>query len=335
MQLKGRTLSIDPSILLYLGAKNTLLPINLTTNTFSHISEFDFAGSFKADIEVGLEGIPVELHISASSDDITTASSIDFDVGIDVTCENLPRDFADLFTSALDELETLVADNVDKSFDEIGLGPLGGSLLVHNLYDFKAGLFDKLFGTKAERSAWINGTAESEIELYNKLNANIANVVGNASLDVTCVSETDKFILDLTVRGSQSIGALEELKLTLLPVQSFPSLSLNVSMVDVEYELKLPLSLYNGLNKLYQLGETQSSLAVRFTATINETLPNISTKSVAFSGDFDFGASLSYSSIQGLASSGRFSTNLVAEVSGNYVGIRGQDDNIFDSNPRK
>jgi hypothetical protein len=334
-KLDDRTLSIDPSIALYLESNNTRLPIDLT-DKLSDITQFDFAGTFKAEVDISVEGIPVEMYISASSDDITTASSIDFEIRIDVSCENLPRDFADIFVSALDALETRVADGVGPAFDDIGLGLLGGSLLVHDVYDFKAGLFDKLFGTKEERAAWLNGTTGEDIDFYNTLTANTVNVVGDASLDVTCVTEPDRFILDLTVRGSLlSIGALEELRATLLPPQSFPSLGLNVSNIDVEYELNLPLSLYSGLNKLFQLGETQASLAINFTAAISESLPILSNENITFSGAFDFGASLSYSSIQGLASSGRFSTNLGAQVSDNYVGIRAQDDNIFDSNPRK
>lgn len=251
-------------------------------------------------------------------------------------CENLPKTFADLFMSALDELEIRVADEVGKAFDEIGLGPVGDSMSVHTVYDFKAGLFEELFGTKAERTAWINGTTGSAIDVYKKLNANIANVVGDASLTAKCVVESDKYTMDLTVRGSlPATGALEDLKVTLLPPQSFSSLGLTVPKIDVEYELELPLSIHHGINKLFLLGETQASLVVNITGEISEALPILSNENVTFSGAFDLGASLSYSSIQGLASSGRFSTQLGAKVSDTSVGIRAQDDDIFDSIPRK
>ena len=80
--------------------------------------------------------------------------------------DNLPREFADLFITALDALETRVSDEVDAAFEEMGLGPFGNSLLAHNIYDFKDGLFEELFGTKEERTAWINGTTGSAIEVY-------------------------------------------------------------------------------------------------------------------------------------------------------------------------
>jgi hypothetical protein len=137
----------------------------------------------------------------------------------------------------------------------MGLGPFGNSLLAHNIYDFKDGLFEELFGTKEECTTWINGTTGSAIEVYKKLNANIINVVGDASLDAMCVTENDKYRMDLTVHGSLPYVDAFEPKVTLLPPQSFPSLILDVSSVDVGYELKLPLSLYRGLNKLFLLAK--------------------------------------------------------------------------------
>ncbi len=255
------------------------------------------------------------------------------------TCENLPREFADLFMSALDALETRVADEVDAAFGEIGLGPFGNSLLPHNLLDFKADLFEELFGTKDVRTAWINGTTGSAIEVYKKLNANIINVVGDASLDVKCVTEEDKYRMDLTVSGSipyvDALPYVTASSVTLLPPQSFPSLSLNASTIYVGYELKVPLSLFRGLNKLFLLGETQATLSVDLAAAISEDLPILSNASISFDGRFDLDAALSYSSIQGLSSSGRFNSTLSAEVFDKFVGLRAQDGNIFDAVPRK
>lgn len=256
-------------------------------------------------------------------------------------CENLPREFANLFMSALDALEVRVTDEVDTAFDEIGLGPFGNSLLVRNLIDFKAGLFEELFGTKDERTKWINGTTVSAIDIYNELNANVADVIGNAILDITCVfSDTDgdavndKYMVDLTVRGSIPSPASLEPTITLLPPQSFPSLGLDVSAINVVYELHMPLTLYRGLNKIFLLGETQAVLALDLSASISESLPILSNKNITFSGDFDFGASLSYSSIQGLSSSGTFNAILDAKVANKYVGVRAHDDDIFDTIPR-
>lgn len=257
------------------------------------------------------------------------------------SCDDLPIEFSDLFLSALDAIETRVSDEVDTVFDEIGLGPLGDSLLVRDIYNFKSGLIENLFGTKEERTSWINGTTGSGIDIYEALNSNITNVVGYESFNVSClISDTDndavndKYVMDLTVRGS--IPSVDSLlpKAMLLP-QPFPSFGLVISASDGDYEFKLPLTLYRGLNKLFQLGETQATLALDFTAAISESLPILSNASITFSGAFDFGALLSYSSIHGPTSSGSFSTNLSAVVGDSYVGVRSHDVNIFDSNPRK
>jgi hypothetical protein len=83
IELGEKTLTIDPTIYLSLDAENTLVPIDLKNNV-SNIAVFDFAGTFRAGVNVGVEGIPVELYISASSDDIVRTSSIDFEVGVDI-----------------------------------------------------------------------------------------------------------------------------------------------------------------------------------------------------------------------------------------------------------
>ncbi len=83
INLGGTTLSINPSLLLHLEANNTRLPIDLKNN-LSDITEFDFAGTFQSDVNVGVAGIPVELSISADSKDITNASSVDFKIGLDI-----------------------------------------------------------------------------------------------------------------------------------------------------------------------------------------------------------------------------------------------------------
>lgn len=166
-------------------------------------------------------------------------------------CDNLPLVFSDLFLSALDKVETRVSDQVDSVFNEIGFGPLGNSLLVQDIFNFKVGLFEGLFGNKEERTSWINGTTGSAIYIYEALTANVTNVMGDASLNVSClISDTDddavydKYAMDLIVRGSiPSVGSILP-KVNLLPPQSFPSLGLVVSAVDVEYELKLPLVLH-------------------------------------------------------------------------------------------
>lgn len=83
IQLGEKTLTIDPSIQLSLDAVNNRVPIDLKNN-ISDIAAFGFAGTFHAAVNVGVEGIPVELYISASSDNIVMTSSIDFEIGVDI-----------------------------------------------------------------------------------------------------------------------------------------------------------------------------------------------------------------------------------------------------------
>lgn len=93
---------INPSIYLSLDAENTRVPIDLKNNV-SDIAVFDFAGTFRAGVNVGVEGIPVELYISASSDDIVRESSIDFEIGVDIDLYPLRNTMIGL----LDELRVI------------------------------------------------------------------------------------------------------------------------------------------------------------------------------------------------------------------------------------
>lgn len=94
-QLGDKTLSFDPSIVLRLEAENTRTPIDLKEN-LSDITAFNFSGTFHAAVYIGVEDIPVGLYISASADDITTASSVDFEVAVDIDLLPLNATLTDL-----------------------------------------------------------------------------------------------------------------------------------------------------------------------------------------------------------------------------------------------
>ena len=79
----GTRVRISPAIMLDLEAKNSALPINLIQDA-SDIGEIDFAGSFGAKLNVAVDGIPAEIFITAASDDISNAASVDFSVGVDI-----------------------------------------------------------------------------------------------------------------------------------------------------------------------------------------------------------------------------------------------------------
>ena len=255
------------------------------------------------------------------------------------SCQGLDQEkFSNLFLAALDKLDKRVGDEVDNIFDEIGLGPFGTSLSVGDIYNFRAGLFEKLFGTNEERTAWINNTTSPTIDIRAKLNENIANDIGIDRLNVTCVLLNDTYMFDLTVHGSISSVDFIDPQVTLLPPASFPRLGLNVSTLGARYELTLPFTLYHGVNKIAHLGETQAKLSLQLNASISEILPILLNKNITFNGVFNLNAIYSYSSIQGTSSFGSFSADLetdVADLAGKKVALKAQDDNIFDDNPRE
>ena len=251
-------------------------------------------------------------------------------------CQTLPTEFSNLFLTALDELEDRLSDDVDIIFDEAGLGPFGTSLLAGNIYNFRTGLFEQLFGTSNGREAWINDTKGSAIDISTKLNTNVISAIGVDSLDITYVLLPDKkYIVDLTVHGSLPSVSLDGLdpQISLLPPGSFLPMGLNASTVGIGYDVKMPFTLYHGFNKFVHHGETQAILSVHVDASISETLPILSNKSISFHGIFDFDASHSYSSIHGFVPSGRFYAILNSVLKGNEVGLNAHDDDIFDSNP--
>ena len=260
----------------------------------------------------------------------------DSPVTTDYGCQELEREkFSNLFLTALDKLEKRV-DEVDDIFDEIGLGPLGDSLSVGDIFNFKAGLFEKLFGTSEERTGWINETSSTIIDIHAKLNENIDKVSGIDRLNVTCVLlNDDTYTLDLTVHGSISSVDSTYPEVMLLPPGSFPRLGLNVSTLEAGYELTLPFTLYNGVNKIAHLGETRAKLSLELNASISEILPILSNENITFNGMFNLNALHSYSSIHGTSPLGSFSANLESDVADLSVALKARDDNIFDDNPRE
>ncbi len=92
----GRKFFINPAIHLNLEAY-TRVPMDLTSN-ISVANDFDFAGTFDAKLNVGVAGIPAELYISASSDDITKVYSVEFDIGVDIDLRPLNDTLMDSMT---------------------------------------------------------------------------------------------------------------------------------------------------------------------------------------------------------------------------------------------
>ena len=95
--LGGTNLSVRPVLSLDLKAANTRLPINLISN-YNHTTEVAFSGTFNAGLTIGVGGIPINLYVSASSNDITNSSGIDFHVGLDIDLFPVRDKIVDLLT---------------------------------------------------------------------------------------------------------------------------------------------------------------------------------------------------------------------------------------------
>jgi hypothetical protein len=254
-------------------------------------------------------------------------------------CPSLDGKFSVLFLKALDEIEARISGEVDDAVDEIGLGPFGTSVIVgEDIYNFKADLIEKLFGTSGERATWIDGTATSSIDIPARLNANIANIIGIGGMNVTCVlsDDTESYMVDLIVHGSIQSADFIDPQITLLPLESFPPLGLVDFTIDIRYLLKLPFTLYHGINKIVHLGETEAKLSVQLDASISELLPILFNESINFFGDLKLNASFAYSSIHGFSPFGNFDVELSAVIEDHGgAGLKAKDDNIFDDNPRE
>lgn len=74
---------VSPAISLELHAENTAVPFNLFTD-FSMLGNFDFGGSFDSRVVVTVEGVPAAVTFEAVLPDVTNASTLDFDVFVDI-----------------------------------------------------------------------------------------------------------------------------------------------------------------------------------------------------------------------------------------------------------
>ena len=79
-------LAVSPLIEVSLEANNTAVPIDLirSTNLTSDLTAFDFGGTVNTQVGVGIDDLPVRMYFSASSDDITDLTSLDYTVGVDI-----------------------------------------------------------------------------------------------------------------------------------------------------------------------------------------------------------------------------------------------------------
>ena len=75
--------TVTPAILLNLHATNKETPFDVFGN-LSKLTSFDFGGSFDSRVSVSVAGVPAEVMFQAVLDDLTNASSIEFDVFVNI-----------------------------------------------------------------------------------------------------------------------------------------------------------------------------------------------------------------------------------------------------------
>lgn len=254
------------------------------------------------------------------------------------TC-NLPQGYESYFLQALAEVEDSIDTKVTNGLDSIGLGPLGSSLPVSNVLDFKSEVFVKLFGEVQDRASLFNITSDV-LNIANTLESNVETLTGGAAkLSLNCDFDEEKklFSFNAVVMNSDVGKLIEETaEVTLLPA-AFPSFDMITPTLNLAYNLGVPLQI-SLQSKRFFIGEVTADLSAKFVAELSKPLDILDDSTITFKGMLDLDASLSYSSITDFAQTGSFTAALNAATDPNGVpnlGIRATDDNIFDSVVRK
>jgi hypothetical protein len=79
----GFEIFVTPYVQLHLQAENTDCPFDVVNNS-NALSEFSFGGDFAGLVVVRMDGIPAAISLSASSEDITSADSLIFELRLDI-----------------------------------------------------------------------------------------------------------------------------------------------------------------------------------------------------------------------------------------------------------
>lgn len=262
--------------------------------------------------------------------------------GLAGTC-NLPLGYDKYFLQALDDLESTTITKITDGLEDIGLGPLGNSLLVSSILDLKYDVFEKLFGNEIERAQWFNVTSEV-LDIGSTLESNKINVAGGAAnLAISCVfNETaERFSFDLNVASPDidwNMSGFSSADVTFLP-DSLPALDMSTPNLTLAYDLHIPLTVSLKLKKFF-IGEVTANLSAQFEAGLSKSLPILPNNNVTFEGQFNLNASFSYSSISEWSLEGDFDASLEAktaldEVQVATLGVRAFDNDLFDTKPRK
>ena len=74
IQIEDYFIGIRPILALNIEAKNTATPFSLTSsNVTKNLTQFEFAGDLDAVVSVGVDGVPAEVSLRASSDDLVSS----------------------------------------------------------------------------------------------------------------------------------------------------------------------------------------------------------------------------------------------------------------------
>ena len=73
IDIGGYFLGISPSIELNIEAINTATPFLFNSSNLSNLTAFDFSGDIDALVAVGVEGVPAEITLRASSDELVSS----------------------------------------------------------------------------------------------------------------------------------------------------------------------------------------------------------------------------------------------------------------------
>lgn len=236
--------------------------------------------------------------------------------------------------------------------DDIGFGPIA-SLSINDIIDFKASVFDPLFGDPTERNTWINVT--SDLDITAQLESQLNGIVGDAQeLSMTCELEvTDdidenegelayrfamEFVLSGNILGADlNLGVLSP-KIAILPENMFESLDLTIDALSANYVLKLPLTMDEKRRK-FMIGEITVDFNVDLSTTVSQSIPLTETISQNIGGNMVITANFYYSSVKDWAYMASFEAGLTAETAvGTEVanlGLIAKDDDLFDNKPRE
>lgn len=173
-------LHITPSIVLELEARNAAAsPFDVIANP-GQLGNFIFGGSFMGQVSVQVEGVPAEVTLAAVLPDITNASTIDFDLKLDISLTPIQDKVMDLLAdiSALSYPKWL--KDTAPFLPELNLGCIekaGVAFLTNNTSASVSGFLSAIAQGCSSKSLSLSGGYDSATEQFEM---NIAVELGGS-----------------------------------------------------------------------------------------------------------------------------------------------------------